>query len=266
MYRYGWDNDKAPPVLSAPTTTIRKVEFADAKDKKEWMYKATDGIAETTWPGVYNRSRLPGRHDYFELPDWNVYVEGGQALDLTLPDEPFNRLEIRGAAFGALSYGTDVASLKPLAQRPKGVVRSVDSFATLKGGHLRFTNDEPETPIQEIWAYNVTDGKEPEGTIKLSYVVQPDAAPDYANIAKLVGFINGRYPPSERATVVALPNGAASRPRPAEAKAGREPIVHILIPSGFSDPPAAEPLTRSWNYAGKTCMTAWMASPSTSRR
>ncbi|PAL01103.1 hypothetical protein B8W90_13905, partial [Staphylococcus hominis] len=72
--------------------------------------KATDGIAETTWPGVYNRSRLPGRNDYFQLPDWNTYVEGGQQLDLTLPDgETVNRIEVRGAAFGALTHSAGSA-------------------------------------------------------------------------------------------------------------------------------------------------------------
>ncbi|NEL42209.1 MAG: hypothetical protein G3W69_30895, partial [Xanthomonas perforans] len=93
---FGWDNGHAPPLLDAPVTRIRKVEFTDARDLKQWMWKATDGIAETTWPGVYNRSRLPGRDDYFQLPDWNTYVEGGKALDLTLPDEPVNRIELRG--------------------------------------------------------------------------------------------------------------------------------------------------------------------------
>src|SRR5262249_5694258 len=68
--RYGWDRP-TPPLLDAPVTAIRKVEFSDAKDLKEWMWKGVDGIPETTWPGVYNRSRLPGRDDYFELPDWN---------------------------------------------------------------------------------------------------------------------------------------------------------------------------------------------------
>ena len=66
------------PALAAGGTRIRKIEFADTRDLKAWMWKATDGIAETTWPGVYNRSRLPGRNDYFQLPDWNTYVEGGQ--------------------------------------------------------------------------------------------------------------------------------------------------------------------------------------------
>ena len=56
------------------------------------MWKGTDGIAETTWPGVYNRSRLPGRDDYFQLPDWNTYVEGGKNLDLMLPAESVNRV------------------------------------------------------------------------------------------------------------------------------------------------------------------------------
>lgn len=248
LHRYGWDDGKAPPLLTAPATAIRKVEFADAKDKKEWMWKATDGIAETTWPGVYNRSRLPGRTDYFQLPDWNVYVEGGQALDLTLPDEPFNRLEIRGAAFGTLDYAPPgQESLKPLAKRAKGPVRTLEQFETRRGGHLRFTNIEQETPIQEIWAYNVTEGAEPEGTIKLNYTIQSNAAPDYDNLAALRAFIAGRHPPGERATVVALPSGAASRTRAPEPASGM-PLVHVLIPSGFGDPAAAQPLTRAWAY------------------
>ncbi|HEY5347525.1 MAG TPA: LamG-like jellyroll fold domain-containing protein, partial [Rhizomicrobium sp.] len=38
--RYGWNRaDDAPVVLSAPVTAIRKVEFADAKDIKEFMWK-----------------------------------------------------------------------------------------------------------------------------------------------------------------------------------------------------------------------------------
>ncbi|WP_163602671.1 hypothetical protein, partial [Klebsiella pneumoniae] len=73
LHRFGWDA-ASPPVLEDKVTAVRKVEFADAKDLKEWMWKGVDGIAETTWPGVYNRSKLPGRDDYFELPDWNVYV------------------------------------------------------------------------------------------------------------------------------------------------------------------------------------------------
>ena len=90
--RYGWNRPgDAPTLLTAPVTRIRKVEFADARDKKEWMWKATDGIAETTWPGVYNRSRLPGRNDYFPLPDWNTYVEGGKQLTPPrCPMEPWN--------------------------------------------------------------------------------------------------------------------------------------------------------------------------------
>jgi hypothetical protein len=75
-----WLGQPEPAAAVDPVTTVRKVEFADAKDLKEWMWKGVDGIAETTWPGVYNRSRLPGRDDYFELPDWNVYVEGARPI------------------------------------------------------------------------------------------------------------------------------------------------------------------------------------------
>ena len=129
--RYGWNRPgDAPPLLAAPVTRIRKVEFADAKDLKEWMWKATDGIAETTWPGVYNRSRLPGRNDYFQLPDWNVYVEGGKQLTLTLPNEPWNHLEIQGAAYGDLTYAPRRRGRRDQAGRPapKGQERTFNQF------------------------------------------------------------------------------------------------------------------------------------------
>jgi hypothetical protein len=50
-----------PAPLPAPNTTIRKVQINDAFDIGRWWCRATDGIRETTWPGVYNRSRLTGR-------------------------------------------------------------------------------------------------------------------------------------------------------------------------------------------------------------
>lgn len=259
LHRFGWDRG-SPPVLSAPVTRIRKVEFADAKDLKQWMWKGVDGIDETTWPGVYNRSRLPGRDDYFELPDWNTYVEGGKAYDLTVPaGEKVNRVEIRGAAYGDLAWSGDGQRYLSLARRPQGVVRSVDSFAGHEGGRLRFTNLTQETPIQEIWAYDVGAGEEPKGTLKLSYTVNPDAAPAYGNLESLTRFIEGRYPEGEREIVVALPAGASSGRAAAAAgdptatgsvqrgPAGA-PIVHILIPAGFSDALPARAPSRAWNY------------------
>jgi hypothetical protein len=252
LHRYGWDRS-APPLLKAPVTAIRKVEFADARDLKQWMFKGTDGIAETTWPGVYNRSRLPGRTDYFELPDWNVYVEGGKALDLALPDEPFNRIELRGAAYGTATWSAQApggaGKAQALFQRAQGQVRSVDQFAPHVGGHLRFANVQQETPIQEIWAYNVVSGQVPPGSATLDYTVQANAAPDYDNLADLSGYIAGRYPASERSTVVALPGRAPVRPRkPVPDAPGTHPIVHILVPSTLGDPPPDQPLMRSWAY------------------
>ncbi|MGZ0119967.1 LamG-like jellyroll fold domain-containing protein [Stenotrophomonas rhizophila] len=249
-HRHGWDA-APPPALTAPTTTIRKIEFADTKDHKQWMWKATDGIAETTWPGVYNRSRLPGRNDYFQLPDWNTYVEGGQQLDLTLPaGETVNRIEVRGAAFGGLSHSVDGQPAQALFERPQGVVRSVNQIPAQAGGVLHFRNTAQETPIQEIWAYQVSDAAEPEGTVKQRYLIDSQALPDYTNIAALREYIDGRYPAAERSTVMALPKGAGSRKRTADTLPAQPmPIVHVLIPSGVSDAPAAQPLIRSWAHS-----------------
>ena len=260
LHRFGWDR-ASPPALADASTRIRKVEFADARDLKQWMWKGIDGIDETTWPGVYNRSRLAGRDDYFTLPDWNTYVEGGKSHVLTVPaGEHVDRIELRGAAYGSLEYAADGQHYAPLATRPQGIVRSVDVFSDRTGGTLRFTNLAQETPIQELWAYGISAGREPAGTLKLTYTVQSSLAADgYASLDPLNAFIAGRFPAAERSSVVALPSGAGA-PRAAAgagsaadaaaAQRGNDnaPLVHILIPSGFGEAQAARPVARAWNY------------------
>ena len=256
LHRYGWDK-AAPPVLDAPVTRVRKVEFADAKDLKQWMWKGVDGIAETTWPGVYNRSRLPGRDDYFELPDWNTYVEGGKRYDLTIPPgERVNRVEIRGAAYGRLDW-SDGSGTSSIARRAQGVVRSVDQFPARTGGTLSFTNVMQEQPIQELWAYDIGAGAEPAGSFKLSYTVDSAASPELAALVPLNAYIAGRFAPDERSTVVAMPaaglkaavgagtGGAAGAP---VRRKDAAPIVHILIPASFGDALPDRPLARAFDY------------------
>ncbi|HXC53939.1 MAG TPA: LamG-like jellyroll fold domain-containing protein [Rhizomicrobium sp.] len=236
--RYGWT--AAPPAyLAAPSTWIRKVEFTDARDLEERMVGGSDGIAETTWPGVYNRSRIPGRHDYFELPDWNVYVEGGKAITFTLPNEPWNHLEFQGTANGTLTFLPASGAEHLLAARPAGLERSVHDFATLTGGRLRFDNAVQESPIQELAAYDVAPGAPPAGETALSYTIRAAAAPhDYPTLDSLIAFVKGRFVADERATVVALPDGApAAAPRAAET-APSLPIVHVLIPADLRTPRA----------------------------
>ncbi|MGR6329178.1 LamG-like jellyroll fold domain-containing protein [Sphingomonas sp. XXL09] len=257
LHRFGWDKT-SPPLLTDPVTRIRKVEFADAKDLKEWMYKGVDGIAETTWPGVYNRSKLPGRDDYFELPDWNVYVEGGKRYDLTVPaGETFNRVEIRGAAYGNLSWTDAGGKDQTLATRAKGVVRSVDAVKPRTGGTLHFTNVMQEQPIQELWAYDVGAGAVPKGSVTLSYTVDAAASPRLAALAPLNAYIAGRFAPEERSTVVAMPSagmkvavgaGAAGASGNAVRRAAGRPIVHVLIPASFGDAFPDQPLARAWDY------------------
>ncbi|MFV0624368.1 LamG-like jellyroll fold domain-containing protein [Sphingomonas sp. ac-8] len=257
LHRYGWDR-QTPPVLDDAQTRIRKVEFADARDLKQWMWKGVDGIPETTWPGVYNRSRLPGRDDYFELPDWNVYVEGGKTYDLTVPEgERFNRVTIRGAAYGTLSYAPEGDRYTTLDRRPQGVVHSIASFPQKTGGRLRFTNVMQEQPIQEIWAYDVTAGAPPEGLFSLDYVVDAKASPELPALADLNAYIAGRYAPDEQATAVAMPAsgvktavgaGSSAESGAAVRRAGARPIVHLLVPSNFGDAFPDKPLARAWDY------------------
>ena len=255
LHRYGWDHDD-PPALVAPVTRIRKVEFTDAKDLKEWMWKGVDGIPETTWPGVYNRSRLPGRDDYFELPDWNTYVEGGKRYDLTVPPgETFNQVEIRGAAYGALTWqGKNGADT--LAKRPEGVVRSVTRTAPHTGGVLSFTNVMQEQPIQEIWAYDIGKGVVPAGNV-----------PARLHHPRRRGTDNGCAGAAQCLYRGAL-SAARTRHRDRDADTGgegrggrgcgggqqggprRRPGTDrpILIPASFGDAPPDQPIARAWDY------------------
>ncbi|GAA0566426.1 LamG domain-containing protein [Rhizomicrobium electricum] len=246
LTRYGWTNEP-PVVLSAPQTAIRKVEVTAAWDIKERMMGASDGMAETTWPGVYNRSKLPGRHDYFELPDWNVYAEGGKAITFDLPNEAWNHIEFTGAASGTLTAINSTGEEK-LGDRPQGLERNAYQFAARSGGHLRFNNAVQETPIQELGFYNIVPGAEPQNETKLSYTVRASAEPDtYASTSELRRFIDARYVADERETVVALPDGAPSRKR-APAAGRYQPIAHILIPSDFRNGRGGAPSKFSYTW------------------
>ena len=239
-WRYGWNRpDDPPPTLPAAATTVRKVEIHDAYDLKRWWWKACDGIRETTWPGVYNRSRLPGRSDYFHLPDWDCYVLSGQSITFHLPDEPWNHLEIAGAAWGRMvapGVGPgDTAAGSILFERPPGQEKTVHRFAAPRvGGKIRFDNAEQEEPIEELAAYWVTAGSEPAGSVKLRYTLQA-TPPDDPCLGSLVAFIRGRHPADEQAMLVARP--ADRLPASSGVVAARPglPLVHVLIPCDSGD-------------------------------
>ncbi len=243
-FRYGWNRDAPPELPVGRAVTVRKVEILEAYDLKRWWWKATDGIVETTWPGVYNRSRLPGRNDYFQLPDWDCYVESGKSITFALPKEPWNHLEITGAAWGKLELLKPTTDLEnayqapaesTLFERAKGQEKTVHALAApLTGGQIRFTNVEREQPIAELSAYYVTSGSEPAGTTKLSYRLKP-MPPATMAAPELQAYIAGRYPPDERSTLIAVPTSATAAPSAAASpvEPAGLPLTHILIANNW---------------------------------
>ena len=237
--RYGWNREgDIPPYIEGGGIKVRKVEIHDVYDQKQWFWKANDGIRETTWPGVYNRSRLPGRNDYFPRPDWNCYSTSGKTVMFTMPAERWNHIEIAGGAYGSasllrLDVEKGVNKEERLFGRPAGQERTFHRLRSeVTGGKIRFENEVQETPIGEFSAYHVTTGREPEGVQRLRYTIAADVEPDNDTLKTLVSYIDGRYTPDERAIVVALPAGA-----PGVQKVRRIqnalPLVHILIPFEF---------------------------------
>jgi hypothetical protein len=232
--RYGWNRpNDPPPYYDGAALAVRKVEIHDAYDLKRWWWKACDGIRETTWPGVYNRSRLPGRNDYFQLPDWDCYVESGKSVTFIMPDEPWNHIEISGAAWGqvGLLSGTNESAL---FDRPAGQEKTYHRLiAPITGQKIHFTNVMREEPIGELVAYYVTTGPEPASGGKLVYQLGA-VAPTNASLDSLVKFINGRYEPDERAMLVAQPAGTAA-PMLHNQSVQSLPIVHVLIPNTWDN-------------------------------
>ncbi len=235
LLRNGWEAEN-PPYLAEARTAVRKVEIHDVYDHKRWWWKCCDGIRETTWPGVYNRSRLPGRWDYFLLPDWDCYSVSGKTVNFTMPDEEWNHLEISGAAWGRviLEDGTE----RLLFERPQGRERTAHRLLqTQRGNKIRFENAVQETPIGELSAYYVRDGGlEPEGALVAAYELAGGVRDDDPAVAELVRFIHGRYTTDERALIGAVPAGVAVRPGQGISSApGSLPFVHVIVPYQADD-------------------------------
>ena len=266
-YRYGWNRPQnIPAPLPATQTTVRKVEIHDAYDLKRWWWKGTDGIPETTWPGVYNRSSLVGRWDYFQLPDWDCYSVSGRSVTFYLPDEPWNHLEVRSGAWGKFDLMTPGAGepgavadpdqhdpspmlAKTLFEKARDSQRTTfDLTEPIRGEKVRFTNAEPEWPIQEFEAYYVHPGAEPKDVTVLHYTMTAGQGTDNPSLATLSEFIHNRLPADERSTMVAVPGVAVGGGRTSigHGRAGSQsndaasiteplPIVHLLIPSDYRD-------------------------------
>lgn len=234
----GWNlpND-APPLLSSKNVSIRKVEIHDAYDIKRWHWKGNDGIRETTWPGVYNMSRLPGRYDYFVLPDWDIYSHSGQTVRFQLPDEQWNHVEVWGKAWGQLTYEKEHRYDNTFAVRHQTQIKSYHHTKDVsQGGTIRFDNALIEEPIGELGVYYVHDGKAPQGNSSETFTLTP--APVELNnnaMQDVAAFINGRYPADEQVKMTGVPKGGNASPA-APLPENALPFIHIIIPyTRFND-------------------------------
>ena len=246
---YGFDG-ATPPLLEAPQTTVRKLGVNDIYDLKRWYWKAGDGIRETTWPGVYNRSRIEGRNDYFQLPDWDCYSTSGWQVRFLLPKESWNYVEVTGGAHGSLGVSgrEDGAGSIPFARKERGTQRSFHLLEQARtGGTLTFDNDIQETPIQELSVFHVHEGDAPEGLLRLAYTLEDFDSLENPALVELEDFVRGRYRPGERRMLLAQPASARRYDSPMdhapaadEAEEEEEedacrPIVHIVIPNDIRD-------------------------------
>ena len=252
LHRYGFDGP-APAVLGDAATTVRKVQISEVYDELRRYWKSNDGIRETTWPGMYNRSSIEGRNDYFQLPDWDCYSTSGWSVRWIMPDEEWNHLELYGGAFGRLD-----ADGTRIADKPRGTQKRVWRLdRTRRGGTLKFTNEVQETPIGEFDAYHVHAGDAPAGKLRLSYTLGGFRSFNDPALLEIERYVGGRFQPEERTMMLALnrnplPVGGAKKD-----KQPTLPIVHIVIPSGTKDLAMHETPQFDSNLAQQTGMSTW---------
>ena len=236
--RYGFDHAVPPSPLVHPFTTVRKVEIHQAWDLKRWWWKGCDGIRENTWPGVYNRSRLPGRLDYFILPDWDCYSLSGKSITFEpLADEEWNHMEMSGSAQGEITIEgrMELQGKRRRTACERSVMRLAEPVRNVS---VTFTNDEIEEPIGDITLLNVTPGCVPPEAAEDAFSFQhkaDEASPAYKEVA---AFIKGRHMPSERsapftATEADLPLYHLVMPYPQRADVGMDGM-RLCLPPLFS--------------------------------
>lgn len=258
LHYYGFDGEV--PMVEDNDVTIRKVAIHNAYDLKRWYWKGCDGIRETTWPGVYNRSTLPGRFDYIQLPDWDCYSLSGQQVRFMLADEPWNHLEVTGSAHGTLSVnddrrtnlGTRLTGGKVIAHRANKTFHSVHHLDEVQQGQtLVFDNDVQEMPIQELDAYYVHEGAAPDGIVRLNYQLGDFTTFMHPALIEMQQYVAGRYQPNEHQMLLAMPVIKGSRSTPPAVKVGEEaatnsegslPLIHIVVPNDMRDINANIPL------------------------
>lgn len=233
--RYGWNlPNEPPPQLEYENMAIRKVEIHEAYDVKRWMWKANDGIRETTWPGVYNMSRLPGRYDYFVYPDWDCYSMSGQSIRFNLPHEPWNHVEVWGKAWGQLTHENELAYDYTIGVRTREQVKSFHRLENgMEGGTIRFDNALIEEPIGELGVYFVSEGAAPQGSRYESFTLDHfPANKQNEAIGKVTAFIEGRYPADERSTMIGIKQGevAFAGKRKIQNTNNPLPFIHMVIP------------------------------------
>lgn len=231
--RNGWNLPNNPPaLLPSHESSIRKVEIHDAYDIKRWYWKANDGIRETTWPGVYNMSRLPGRYDYFVYPDWDCYSGSGQSVRFTVPDEPWNHVEVWGKAWGQMTIEQPDAYDYTFGVKRKNQIKSYYTLPeSKKGGIIRYDNTIIEEPIGSFDVYNITEGKAPANTIKESFIIT-NTTPDLKNKAfnDLYAFIAGRYTSDEQTIMIGIPEGEKRSSSRQKKQVKSLPFINIMIP------------------------------------
>lgn len=256
-HRYGFDGTTATPMLvNGQTTSVRRVQIQKAYDEKRWYWKGCDGIDETTWPGVYNRSRLAGRFDYIQLPDWDCYSTSGKQVRFIMPDEAWNHIEMTGSAYGTLAVSPDTtgANAQALATVAGGTHHSAVHLSdTQKGKTLVFTNVMQEEPIQELSTYYVSTGEAPSGICRLSYGISGFQDFNNPRLVALREWIDQRYPEGERQKMLALPVNRDTNKKSftgttpikgklevSDTQASRHtmadfPLFHVIIPNDVRD-------------------------------
>ena len=138
--RYGWntalgDRPQSHCSTDPPSPASARSSSPTPRTRRSGCGRPPTAFPRPPGPGVYNRSRLPGAQRLFPAAGLELHkaVEASELDPDPAEQEPWNHLEIQGAAFGPLTYAAKAGAPRArskLADRPKGQERTPSTSST----------------------------------------------------------------------------------------------------------------------------------------
>jgi len=237
--RFGWDDSDSTPRIASPIW-IRKVPIIEGRDSRKSSVEALDGKPESLWP-----------------PQGSGYSDQGQALDLTVANEPFNYFWLQGNLKGQIYQITNGQKIALLDRsQPTGDLSVTRLSSPVTAGHLRV--ERKDGALSELSLFAIgnapliqrrgekanqvpASGNSPANRISYRLVSSSDALGlqgisrgQVASLYNLRPKLFGRYLPQDRETWVGVPGELYKSSDKRAGAIGSFRYSHVILPPFLS--------------------------------